>query len=58
MMQESVTLDQMVTVSSNKLGFMDKGSGEHQSNQVFNKNGVCPTVPSVSWKEPLKIVDK
>ena len=56
-MQELVTRDQMELSLLNKVGFIDKGSGEHQSNQVFNKQGICPTVPSVSYKEPLKILE-
>ena len=57
MMKESQTLDQAERQSSNKLGYIDKGSGEHQSNQVFNKKNICPTVHCTSWKQPLKIVD-
>ena len=57
-MQESVTSNKTEQLSSNKVGFMDKGTGEHQSNQVFSKNGTSPTIPAISYKEPLKIVDK
>lgn len=46
------------TLLLNKVGYMDKGTGQHQSNEVFGKDGICPTIPSVSYKEPLKIVDK
>ena len=54
----SVTTNQKER-SSLKMGFIDKGTGEHQSNQVFSKNGSCPTIPAVSGaKEPLKIIDK
>ena len=55
--EDCVTTDQRKTASSNKVGFMDKGTGEHQSNQVWGKQGICPTIPCISWKEPLKIMD-
>ena len=50
-------ITEMKKTALSKIGYMDKGSGEHQSNQVFNKDGICPTLPSVSYKEPLKIID-
>ena len=56
--EESAFVEQKVRQSLNKLGFIDKGSGEHQSNQVWGTDANCPTVPSISWKEPLKVVDK
>ena len=58
MTQESVTLNQTETLLLNKVGFIDKGTGEHQSNQVWGKNGKCPTLPAVSYKEPIKIIDE
>lgn len=30
-----------------KLGFMDNGTGEHQSNQVFDENGLSPAITTV-----------
>lgn len=39
-----------------KMGYIEKGTGEHQSNQVYGVNGISPTIPAVSWKEPLKII--
>ena len=58
MTPESATLNQTETLLLNKVGFIDKGTGEHQSNQVWGKDGKCPTLPAVSWKEPIKIIDE
>lgn len=44
-------------VEINKIGFLEKGTGEHQSNQVFDKEGICPCVYAGVWKEPFKILE-
>ncbi len=56
--EDYVTTSQKKIASSNKYGYMEGGTGEHQSNQVWGKDNTCPTIPCVSWKEPLKIVEK
>ena len=40
-----------------KMGFIERGTGEHQSNQVWNKTGISPTLASVNYKDPIKIVE-
>ena len=38
------------------VGHIEKGTGEHQSNIVYSKEGLCPTVPaSTGVKEPPKM---
>ena len=54
-MQESLINRQMEAVCY--AGFIDKGTGKHQSNQVLMTNGLSPTLYAVMWKEPFKIVE-
>lgn len=30
-----------------KLGFMDNGTGKHQSNIVYSENGICPNITTI-----------
>lgn len=59
MTQESATLKQMeVGLSSvNELGFIERGTGQHQSNTVYGTDGICPCEYSVQYKEPFKILE-
>ncbi len=59
MMQESVTSRQMEAVLSkvNELGFIENGTGKHQSNTVYGTDGICPCEYSVQHKEPFKILE-
>ena len=59
MTQELATSKQMepVLLSVNELGYMDNGTGKHQSNTVYSRNGVCPCQYSVQHKEPFKILE-
>lgn len=37
-------------------GFIEKGTGVHQSNEVHSLDGLCPTIPaSTGVKEPPKM---
>ena len=38
--------------------FIDKGTGQHQSNTVYGSNGVSPCLNAVNYKEPLKTVEE
>jgi hypothetical protein len=31
----------------NQLGFMDSGTGKHQSNTVYSENGLCPNITTI-----------
>ena len=42
----------------NKVGFIDKGTGQHQSNTIYSDNGCCPCLNAVNHKEPIKVVTK
>lgn len=55
-MQESVANKQMAQECL-KLGFIDKGTGKHQSNEVYSTQGLCPTEYATMWKEPFKILE-
>jgi hypothetical protein len=56
-MQDYQTYKPMVTECVREIGYINKGTGKHQSNTVYSPIGVCPTIPAVSYKEPLKIGD-
>ena len=48
---------EVVSLNVNELGFIDHGSGKHQSNTVYGTDGVCPCEYSVQYKEPFKILE-
>lgn len=57
MTRESQTKEQMVPESMkvNNMGFIEKGTGRHQSNTVYGP-GIAPTIPAISYKEPIKVI--
>ena len=57
MMPESDITTTTTQESVNVLGFLEKGSGEHQSNKVYDTNGLMPTEYAVQYKEPFKVVE-
>ena len=39
-----------------EIGYIEKGTGKHQSNVVYSLDGLCPTIPaSTGVKEPPKM---
>lgn len=40
----------------NELGFVERGSGKHQSNTVYDANAISPTLTAVSYRDPVKVV--
>ena len=44
-------------LSVNELGFIERGTGQHQSNTVYSTDGICPCEYSVQYKEPFKILE-
>ena len=40
----------------NEIGFIEKGTGKHQSNTIYSENGCSPCLNSVNYKEPLKVL--
>lgn len=49
-------MEVMQPLSVKELGFIEKGTGKHQSNTVYGADELCPTITAVSYKEPLKVV--
>ena len=47
-------------VSVNELGFIDNGTGKHQSNTVFGTDGIAPTITTIlnGGTQQIKIVDQ
>ena len=41
----------------NSIGFIEKGTGQHQSNTIYQTIGVAPCLNSVNYKEPIKILE-
>jgi hypothetical protein len=60
MTQASATSRQMEKELSrvNELGFIEKGTGKHQSNMVYGSDGICPCEYAGQWKAPFKIVER
>lgn len=38
------------------MGFIEKGTGQHQSNTVYGIDGISPCLNAVNYKEPIKVV--
>ena len=57
MMQESEITNSTIPECVNALGFLDKGSGLHQSNVVYDTNGLMPTQCANQYKEPYKVAE-
>ena len=53
--EESVTFQDKVAECSS-IGYLDRGTGKHQSNMVYDANGIMPTQYAVQYKEPFKVV--
>ncbi|MDF2537444.1 MAG: DNA-cytosine methyltransferase [Herbinix sp.] len=58
MMPEFQTCVQRETwlLSVNELGFIEKGTGKHQSNTVYSTDGISPCLNAVNYKESIKVV--
>lgn len=41
-----------------EVGFIDKGTGQHQSNTIYSNNGCCPCLNAANHKEPIKVITK
>ena len=42
-----------------EIGFIEKGTGQHQSNTIYDINGLCPTICSAeAYKSPYKFLVK
>ena len=39
-------------------GFIDKGTGIHQSNTVYDSDGVSPALNACDYKSPIKIIER
>lgn len=44
----SVQKDNLVLENPNQLGFMDHGTGKHQSNTVYDEKALCPNITTVN----------
>ena len=45
-----------LVAESNEMGFIEKGTGKHQSNTIYSENGCSPCLNSVNYKDPLKVL--
>lgn len=43
--------------SVNTLGFIDKGTGKHQSNMVLGSDGLMTCEDASQWKSPMRIME-
>ena len=43
--------------SINELGFIERGTGKHQSNIVYGSDGICPCEYAGQYKEPFKVLE-
>ncbi|MBR2553403.1 MAG: hypothetical protein IKE94_00965 [Aeriscardovia sp.] len=39
-----------------QVGYVERGTGKHQSNEVYDPNGLARTLQAGDWKSPLKII--
>ena len=54
---DNVRLSQDKTDRHNaeRIGYVDKGTGEHQSNQVYDENGLSRTMQHTDYKDPMLV---
>ena len=38
-----------------ELGFMDSGTGKHQSNTVYDEKGICPNITTIQGGGTMQI---
>lgn len=43
---------------SQRIGYVEKGTGEHESNQVFSTDGTARTLTRSDYKSPMQIYEK
>lgn len=55
--RDSATMEAAESLSVRELGFIEKGTGKHQSNTVYGSDELSPTITAVSYKEPLKVIE-
>ena len=41
--------------NAERVGYVDKGTGEHQSNQVYDENGLSRTMQHTDYKDPMLV---
>jgi hypothetical protein len=46
-----------VLLKVDELGYIDNGTGKHQSNIVYSADGICPCQYAVQHKEPFKVME-
>lgn len=57
MTQESAICQQTEAECVKQLGYIERGTGKHQSNTVYSSDGIAPTLASVNYKDPVKVVE-
>ena len=40
-----------------ELGYIENGTGKHQSNIVYSKDGICPCQYAGQHKKPFKVME-
>ena len=40
------------------VGYLDKGTGKHQSNMVYRSDGLCRCLNACDYKSPSQIIDE
>ena len=56
-MREYANTDTNDQAYVNGLGYIEKGTGKHQSNMVYGTDGLCPSEYAVQYKEPMKVME-
>lgn len=46
------------TGTVNEIGYIENGTGKHQSNMVYSPNGLARAMQETDWKCPMKIADE
>ena len=57
-MQVSANISLKEEVSVRQIGFIERGTGKHQSNTVYHTDGLCPAEYAGQWKEAFKVVER
>lgn len=52
--KDSTTMEAVESLSVQELGFIERGTGKHQSNTVYGSDELSPTLTAASRKDPLQ----
>ena len=53
---DKIIIKRKVGSITGELGYIEKGTGQHQSNTIYDWNYLARTIQAGDWKAPLKVI--